>query len=157
MSRSPWRAKKSNGPRPRCRECRREEAIAGGLCETCRPRLYAQKKAAAEKLKACHEIAERLYKLDRAKYRDLFAWINAQVKKRKSLTLILHSLERVESLNLEPLNSSAPRGDVWAYLEGTLRRLEEKSEADKLRAGRGPTKLGDISLNLRDLARMKGG
>ena len=166
--------------KPLCKECKREEIDGGDLCHGCRQRLAYQKKAAAEKLKACHEIAGRLYKkgakqqgrpvgaycntpLLENKYKDVFSWINTQVKKRKSLVLILHCLERLEEAGRgvlqyaptpDPLIPPAvPRGEVWAYLEGTLRRLEEKSEAEKLRQ-RGPMKLGDIPLNLKDLANM---
>ena len=152
--------------KPLCKECRREEIDGGDLCHGCRARLAYQKKAAAEKLKACHEIAGRLYKKGvrqqaigeskENKFADLFSWINTKVKQRRSLTLVLHSLQRLEPSNpstLEPLNSQGPRGEVWAYLEGTLRRLEEKSEADKLRQ-RGPAKIGDIPLDLKGLAAM---
>lgn len=171
MGHLPWRSQKRLGPQPFCRECGREEVAAtGGLCGACTGRLRYQKKSAAEHLKACHEIAERLYKIDRVKYKDVFGWINAQVKKRKSLTLVLHSLDRLESMIQESLprgvtsrskpvvsvEAGTPRGNVWAYLEGTLRRLEEKAEAEKLRRS-GVTRIGDIPLNLRELAAMKGG
>lgn len=152
-----WRSAKKSGPQPRCRECGREEVAAtGGVCGACTGRLRYQKKSAAEHLKACHEIAGRLYKIDRVKYKDVFSWINAQVKKRKSLLLVLRCLERLESMldvgrgTLDPV----PHGSVWAYLEGTLRRLEERSEADKFRRS-GVARIGDIPINLRELAAVK--
>jgi len=137
--------------KPLCKECKREEIDGGDLCHGCRARLAYQKKAAAEKLKACHEIAERLYKIDREKYAEIFAFINKMVKRGRSLLLILHAIEALErQIKL----GSPPRGiGCFDYLSGTLRRLEEKSEAEKLRQ-RGPMKLGDIPLNLKDLANM---
>lgn len=139
-------------PKPLCKECRREEVDWGDLCHGCRQRLYYQKKAAAEKLKRCHEIAGRLYELDRVKYKDVFSWINVMVRRQKSLLLILHS---VEALERQVKLGSPPHGiGCFDYLSGTLRRLEEKAEAGKLRHG-GMTAIGEVPLNLRNLAGMK--
>ena len=150
---TPWRSKKTNGPRPLCRECRREEAIAGGLCESCGPRLRARKIAAAAQLKQAHEIADRLYKIDREKYAEVFSFVNKMLKQKRSLLLILHA---IEALAKKVEAGEPPHGvGCFDYLSGTLRRLEEKSEATKMRVG-GLTRLGDIHLSLGQLAGMKG-
>jgi len=91
----------------------------------------ASKQTIFAQIKEAHAIAERLYKTDRDLYKPLFAWINAQTKRRVSPGLIL---EVVKAMERQHQIGSKPR-DVHEYLGGIARSIKEHKTARDLRAG----------------------
>jgi len=102
--------------------------------------LHSQRKEIA--LKAIAEVGtilEALYNLDKPRYQPLYGWLH-KMAKWKSPVLLLQTMKRLQERD----ESKQPAADVVQYCGGTLRRLEEQREAKRLRAGRGPSLLGDI-------------
>lgn len=75
-------------------------------------------------------IAERLYKRDRVKFKDCFAWIGRMARQQKSPAFMLQAMRRLE----EKAAAGALAGEAIEYLQGTMRRLEEKSAPAKAKA-----------------------
>jgi hypothetical protein len=105
-----------------------------------------ERKVAFGLINEAHEIARRLYLRDKARYEQIFGWIGEQIKKRRSLELIVKALKRIEEMEVR---GAPPQGPI-DYLGGMLRRLEEEWDAKRLRKG-DPMVIGDIPLNIRRL------
>lgn len=75
-------------------------------------------------------IAERLYKRDRVKFKECFAWIGLMVRQEKDAALVLAAIKRLE----EKAREGGPAGEVMEYLQGTMRRLEEEGAPAKAKA-----------------------
>lgn len=91
----------------------------------------ASKQAVFAQIKEAHEIAERLYKSDRELYKPLFAWINAQIKRRVSPGLVL---EVVKAIERQHQSGNKPR-DIREYVGGIARSIKEHKAGRDLRAG----------------------
>ncbi len=137
----PWHSKKSLGPQALCRVCRLRERESGcaGLCSPCKALDWDRKRSALQ-------IANRLYGRDHF-FKPLYGWIGRQIKTRDSrlvLQVVRQIAERYE------VHGWKPR-DLISYLQGTLRKMELKQEAEKLRRakgegrrGEGPAHVGEI-------------
>jgi hypothetical protein len=78
------------------------------------------------------EIAKRLYRVDRDRYKSSFEFVNSSIKRYRRSDLTLECMRR-----LEERERQSPVADVRSYLAGTLRRLIDAEEAATLRSTRG--------------------
>ncbi len=103
--------------------------------------LDAQRKEIAFRaIKEALAIAQVVYEIDKRRYKPLFAWINKMIAVRRSPVLLLQAMQRLKQTE----TSGRPVRDIVEYAAGTLRKLEREREAKRLRAGTGPSLLGDI-------------
>ena len=90
----------------------------------------ADKKETLAAIREALRIAEGLYRLERAKYKESFAWINSMVKQKKRPSLILRAMRSLEQKHL----AGGPAGSTIEYLQGTMRRIEQEGVPAKIRA-----------------------